>query len=60
MDERGFHVAAISQEPVSDRVVAQILSLVKAGNLKAGDRLPSERELAESFKVQSAYDPRST
>lgn len=49
MDERGFRVAA--QEPVSDRVVAQILSLVKAGNLKAGDRLPSERELADSFKV---------
>lgn len=46
-----FQVVAISQEPAADRVVAQLLGLVKAGNLKAGDRLPSERELAEMFNV---------
>jgi GntR family transcriptional repressor for pyruvate dehydrogenase complex len=46
-----FLVGAISQEPVSNRVVSQILSMVRARTLKAGDRLPSERELAEMFQV---------
>ncbi len=46
-----FRVVAINQEPASERVVSQLLGLVKAGNLKAGDRLPSERELAEMFNV---------
>lgn len=46
-----FEVGAISQEPVSNRVVSQILSMVRARTLNAGDRLPPERELAEMFQV---------
>jgi GntR family transcriptional repressor for pyruvate dehydrogenase complex len=46
-----FQVSAISQEPASNRVVSQVLGMVRAGSLKAGDRLPSERELAEMFQV---------
>src|ERR1700761_1324815 len=46
-----FHVSAISQQPASDRVVSQVMGMVRAGSLKAGDRLPSERELAEMFQV---------
>jgi GntR family transcriptional repressor for pyruvate dehydrogenase complex len=32
-------------------VVRQLHQLIDAGKLKAGDRLPSERELAETFRV---------
>lgn len=43
-------------EPVKSRkiyenIVEQIKKMVKQGELKIGDRLPSERELAESLKV---------
>ena len=35
----------------SDSVVNRILDLVRAGNLKPGDRLPPERELIEIFSI---------
>jgi GntR family transcriptional repressor for pyruvate dehydrogenase complex len=34
-----------------DEIVAMIENLIKSGKLKAGERLPSERYLAETFKV---------
>lgn len=46
-----FPVTAIKQEAASDRVVSQLLAMVKAGTLKPGDRLPCEREMAERFNV---------
>lgn len=46
-----FPVTAIKQEAASDRVVSQLLAMVKARTLKPGDRLPCEREMAERFKV---------
>jgi GntR family transcriptional repressor for pyruvate dehydrogenase complex len=46
-----FPVTAIKQEPASDRVVSQLLAMVKAGTLKPGDRLPCERDMAEMFNV---------
>ncbi len=44
-------VTAIKAEPASERVVSQLLAMVKAGTLKPGDRLPCERDMAEMFKV---------
>lgn len=41
----------IKKEGVADKVVRRILDLVKSGNLKAGDRLPAERELIDIFGV---------
>ena len=46
-----LNVAPISREPVSERVVGQVLGLIRAGDIKPGDRFPSERELAEAFGV---------
>ncbi|RZT94635.1 GntR family transcriptional regulator [Advenella incenata] len=46
-----FQVTSVEREPVSEQVVTQLLGMVRAGNLKADDRLPSERELAQSFGV---------
>lgn len=41
----------ILREGASERIVHRILALVKAGDLKPGDRLPSEREMVEKFQV---------
>jgi len=46
-----FQATSVERDPVSEQVVAQLLGMVRVGNLKAGDRLPSERELAQSFGV---------
>ncbi|MBI4527866.1 MAG: FadR family transcriptional regulator [Deltaproteobacteria bacterium] len=42
---------AIKKTRVYEEVVSQIHSLFREGKFKAGDQLPSERELAEIFKV---------
>lgn len=42
------------QQP-ADLVMRQIRSQISAGSLKAGDRLPSERELASHFGVGRGY-----
>jgi len=45
-----------NQEPlerrtVADQVAQRIIALVKSGNLRAGDKLPSEAELAAAFNI---------
>jgi DNA-binding FadR family transcriptional regulator len=42
---------AIDQDRLYERVARQVADLVAAGELKAGERLPPERELARMFKV---------
>ncbi|HEY7555905.1 MAG TPA: FadR/GntR family transcriptional regulator [Candidatus Binatia bacterium] len=42
---------AIRKTRIYEEVVSQVHDLIKAGKFKAGDQLPSERELAETFKV---------
>lgn len=44
-------ISPIAKSGVSDIMVQRILGFVTAGQLKPGDRLPSERELAERFQV---------
>ena len=39
---------------VSQNILDQIRDAILAGDLKPGDRLPSEKELAESFGVSKA------
>ncbi|MCU0829423.1 MAG: GntR family transcriptional regulator [Tabrizicola sp.] len=41
----------IGKKAVSELVVQRILDLVKSGHLSAGDKLPSERDLAEQLDV---------
>jgi len=52
-DAAGFDgVAALSgRKAVSEQVVQRVLDLVKAGHLKAGDKLPPERDLAVQLDV---------
>jgi GntR family transcriptional regulator, transcriptional repressor for pyruvate dehydrogenase complex len=35
----------------AERLVKQIIDLIRSGNLKAGDRLPSESQMAQAFQV---------
>ena len=42
---------AVKKTRIYEDVVSQIHELITDGRLKAGDQLPSERELAETFKV---------
>lgn len=44
-------ITPIAKTGVSDLLVEHILGFVKAGRLRPGDKLPSERELAERFGV---------
>jgi GntR family transcriptional repressor for pyruvate dehydrogenase complex len=41
----------IKKTRIYEEVVGQLHQLIDAGKLKAGDRLPSERELADTFRV---------
>lgn len=43
--------APLRREGLTDMLVARILGLVMAGNLKPGDQLPPERRMAETFVV---------
>jgi GntR family transcriptional repressor for pyruvate dehydrogenase complex len=42
---------AIKKIRIHEEVFSQIHELIREGRFKAGDQLPSERELAETFKV---------
>lgn len=42
---------AIKKIRIHEEVFSQIHELIKEGRFKAGDQLPSERELAETFRV---------
>jgi len=44
----------IRKEKIFEDIVRQIHRLIKMGRLKAGDKLPPERDLAQAFKVSRA------
>ena len=45
----------ITEESPADKIIIQIRSLIESGQLKPGDRLPSERSLAEKLGVSRAH-----
>lgn len=44
-------LAPIGTRTGAERVAGQLMDLVRSGNVRAGDRLPTERELAQAFGV---------
>jgi GntR family transcriptional repressor for pyruvate dehydrogenase complex len=44
-------LSEIKVEKLSDKIIEQIKNLISSGQLKPGDRLPSERKLSETFNV---------
>ena len=41
----------LRSKSAAERVVTHVIDLIRSGNLKAGDRLPPEAELARAFQV---------
>jgi GntR family transcriptional repressor for pyruvate dehydrogenase complex len=52
MDHRPF--IAIDKNSLSEKIAAQVLSLIKDRQLKGGEKLPPERELAAMLQVSRA------
>ncbi|MCG0277137.1 MAG: FadR family transcriptional regulator [Thermanaeromonas sp.] len=52
--EKGLKLKPIRTRKIYEEIVNQIKELIGEGNLKPGDRLPSERELAERLHVSRA------
>ena len=48
MQER---IHSVKRHRLYEEIVQQFHALIRQGMLKHGDRLPSERELSEQFKV---------
>ena len=46
---------SIREETPSDKIIKQIRNLISSGQLKPGDRLPSERNLAERLGVSRGH-----
>jgi len=44
-------IAPIERQPIAEQVARQLLALVQSGNLKPGEQLPPERELAAKLEV---------
>lgn len=49
--DSALHFRPIEKTTIPGEIIDQILSKIVTGELKAGDRLPPERELCESLKV---------
>jgi GntR family transcriptional repressor for pyruvate dehydrogenase complex len=49
------NIKAIQIENPADKIISQLKTLVTSGQLKPGDRLPSERILSERFGVGRSY-----
>ncbi len=43
--------AMVPRRPISEQVANRILSMIKSGNLKSGDRLPTEQQMGIAFGI---------
>ncbi len=51
-DTGSFHgIEPLNRKPVSEQVAMKLLEAIRVGNLKAGDKLPTENELAAALQV---------
>ncbi|MGM0603264.1 MAG: FadR/GntR family transcriptional regulator, partial [Bacillota bacterium] len=46
-----MNLKPVKKERISDQIIDQIFKLIVSGNLKPGDKIPSERSLTELFDV---------
>src|ERR1700737_4546150 len=49
-----MNISPVRRMRVPEEIVDQIRGLIASGQLRPGDQLPSERELAEQFQVSRA------
>jgi GntR family transcriptional repressor for pyruvate dehydrogenase complex len=48
---RGFAGPALERRSISEQVANRILAMIKSGNLKSGDRLPTEAQMGIAFGI---------
>src|SRR6218665_3580936 len=48
--ENGEHFA-LERRPIAEQVAARIMGMIKSGNLKSGDRLPTEAQMTIAFGI---------
>jgi hypothetical protein len=46
-----FGGGALERRSISEQVANRILSMIKSGNLKSGDRLPTEAQMGIAFSI---------
>jgi GntR family transcriptional repressor for pyruvate dehydrogenase complex len=46
-----FGGPAIGRRPIAEQVSGRIMAMIKSGNLKSGDRLPTERQMGIAFGI---------
>jgi GntR family transcriptional repressor for pyruvate dehydrogenase complex len=46
-----FGGPAIERRPIAEQVASRIMAMIKSGNLKSGDRLPTERQMGIAFGI---------
>lgn len=44
-------IEPLSRKPVAERLTTRMLELIRSGNLRPGDKVPTEHELAAAFQV---------
>ncbi len=52
--ERAVEIEPVKSTRIYEEIIRQIRTLIAEGQLKSGDRLPAERDLAEKFRVSRA------
>jgi GntR family transcriptional repressor for pyruvate dehydrogenase complex len=50
-DAGGFGGPKLARQPISEQVAGRILGMVKSGNLRPGDRLPTEAQMAVALGI---------
>lgn len=50
-DKRAMEYEPLKKTTLTEQIMEQIAGMITSGELKPGDRLPNERDLAELFKV---------
>ncbi len=49
--ERSFGGGRLERRSIAEQVAGRILGMIKSGNLKAGDRLPTEQQMGIAFGI---------
>jgi len=51
MPDTSKHFGKLSKDSLSDQLIQRIKDMIASGTLKSGDKLPSERELADAMNI---------
>lgn len=50
-ERAGEHFGTLERRPIAEQVASRIMGMIKSGNLKSGDRLPTEAQMTIAFGI---------